>query len=285
MPKILITGKNSFIGRSIIKYSCFDEIRDVCLIENHPSIIDFTTTDVVIHVAAIVHQTKKIPKEMYQKVNTFLPIEVAKYAKKSGVNHFIFISTTKVYGDHSDNHSTPFNEEAKCNPSDMYALSKLEAEIGLKELETPEFTITIIRTPLVYGKGVKANMKNIINLVRIFPILPLKNIKNKRSFTYIENLVGYIDKIIEKKVSGVLIAMDKEWLSTDQLVKIIAECLEKKVFLFKCPIVCRNLWKLIAPRMFSRLHESFFFDNGLTNEFLDYKAPISTHEGIKRTIE
>ena len=165
MNKILITGTNSFVGTNFMKYSKYREIDEVSLFDKNPEDIDFKGYDVIIHLVAIVHQTIKIPEDQYFKVNRDLCIEVAKHAKKAGVKQFVFLSTVKVYGKFIKGYSY-WNEKSPCFPDDAYGKSKYAAEIALKELNDKDFTVSIVRTPLVYGEGVKANMLSILKLVK-----------------------------------------------------------------------------------------------------------------------
>src|SRR5450759_4076326 len=126
MIRILITGTNSFVGKNFLKYSTFKDVDEIYLFENKPCEIDFSKYDVVIHLVAIVHQTKRIPEEEYFRVNKDLCLEVAKHAKDAGIKQFIFLSTVKVYGEFIHG-SIPWNEFSECHPDDSYGISKYEA--------------------------------------------------------------------------------------------------------------------------------------------------------------
>ncbi len=280
MTKILITGSNSFVGKNFVVHSMYSDTEEISLLDNQPSEIDFSTYDTVLHVAAIVHQSKKIPEEEYFRVNRDLCVEVAKVAKENGIRQFVFLSTVKVYGDFNPD-SGPWTENSECNPNDPYGKSKYEAEIELRKLEDDIFKVAVIRTPLVYGREVKANMLSIMKLVNNWSILPFRNIENKRSFTYAKNLVGFIDRIIEKRASGVFIAMDSEPLSTTMLVKLIAENLNKKITLWSIPSPLVNIGKKFIPKIFERLYGSFEMENYQTLEQLDFRPKYSTEEGIR----
>jgi UDP-glucose 4-epimerase len=283
MKNVLITGANSFIGRNFIKFSINKYVDEISLIDNKAENIDFSKYDVVLHLAAIVHQSKKISDNEYYSVNRDLCVEVAEAARKGGVKQFVFLSTLKVYGNNASEREKR-NEESDCDPDDPYGRSKLEAEIGLKQLETEFFTVSIIRPALVYGEGVKANMLSIINLVKRVPILPMKNISNRRNFTYIENLVAYIDRIIELKASGIFIAIDDDAISTSQLVKFISQSLGRKIFLFKTPNIIIKTGIKVYPEVFERLFGSLQVDNSKTLKYLDFIPPYSTEQGIQRMI-
>jgi len=284
MTRVLIIGANSFIGSNFKRFSKFRDIDEVSLLDKAPEEIDFTGYDVILHLAAIVHQSEKITEEMYFKINSDLCLKVAECAKKAGVSQFIFMSTVKVYGDRNLKNVLR-NEESECNPDDAYGRSKYDAEQKLKKLTDDRFVVSIIRTPLVYGNGVKANMYKLIKLVDTLPILPFGRTGNMRSFTFAENLTGYIDRIVEKKVPGVFIAMDETSLSTTELTSYIADCLGKKRIFFRLPGILKRMAALLAPDQVDRLFGSLEFDNSLTRAALNYSPPFSTFEGLKSTVD
>jgi len=281
--KILITGENSFVGRNFLGYSSYKNVSEISLIKHVPESIDFNNFDVVIHLVAIVHQKKTIPESQYFIINRDLCLKVAELAKKAGVKQFIFLSTVKVYGKFISG-SEPWNEQSLCLPEDAYGKSKYEAELALKKLEDNSFTISIIRTPLVYGEYVRANMLSIMKLVHRTNILPFRQVNNRRNFTGAENLVSFIDRIIERRASGIFIAMDEKAISTSELVKMIAENMGKRIILFKIPEFIVKVGMIVWPSIFDRLYGSFEMDNSSTLKILDFKPPISTSEGIKKMV-
>jgi len=283
MSNILIVGTNSFIGSNFKKYSSHQHISEISLLDKAPEDIDFSAYDTILHLAAIVHQSKKIDPEIYYRVNRDLCIRTAQKAKQDGVKHFIFMSTVKVYGDKT-NQNMIRNENSTCTPDDDYGKSKFEAEQLLQKMNSENFVVSIIRTPLVYGENVKANMYNIVRLVDKFPILPFAKIENKRSFTFVENLIAYIDRICELKISGTFIAMDKESWSTTMLVRQIANSLQKKVWLFKFPRFLLKLGYRVKPAIFERLYGSYEFENKQTLTQLNFEPPYSTQKGIEKMI-
>ena len=283
MIRVLITGVNSFVGANFCKYSEFKSIDEVSLLDKRPEDINYGNYDVVLHLAAIVHQSRKIVDEEYFRVNRDLCLKVAEQAKKAGIKQFVFLSTLKVYGGFVNSLELR-NENSECYPNDAYGKSKYAAEIGLKKLEDQNFTVSIIRTPLVYGEGVKANMINLVKLVDKLPILPLGKIENRRNFTFAANLVGYIDKIIEKRASGVFIAMDEKAYSTTALINYISKSLGKKVRLFKLPGILLNFLYFFIPDKLDKLFGSFEFENNNTKRVLNYKPTFSTEEGIRKMV-
>jgi nucleoside-diphosphate-sugar epimerase len=284
MSKILITGKGSFVGHNFINHSVYKEIDEVSLFDYVPGKIKFSDYKVVLHLVAIVHQNISIPESDYYKINCDLAVEIANESKKAGVKQFVFLSTVKVYGKYRKE-SGYWNEFSKCLPDDSYGKSKYAAELALKKLEDEDFRVSIIRTPLIYGKGVKANMLGLIKLVKFSSVLPFKDIKNRRNFTAAENLVAFIDRIIERKASGVFIAMDKNALSTSEMVIIISEFLGKKLYLFKIPDFLVKIGFKIFPMLFDRLYGSYEMDNSNTLNILEFEPPLTTREGVRRMIE
>lgn len=278
MRSVLITGSKSFIGENFVRYSRFRNVHSVSLIEHDPSSISFGEFDTVIHLAAIVHVRKNIDAELYMRVNCDLAVETAMSAKAAGVKHFVFMSSVKVYGDESGE-SSPLTEKSECFPSDDYGRSKLAAEIAMGELNDENFCVSIIRTPVVYGAGMKANMLNLLRLVKYFPVLPLDGIENKRQFTYVENLIGFIDRIIELRIPGIFIAMDTDACSTTDLVRFMSEALCKNVHLFRVPFL-----KSIFRAQTTRLFGSLIIDNRVSRQKLSFEPVYSTRDGIRKMI-
>lgn len=282
MPKILITGANSFIGTKFREYSKYRDINEVSLIDFTPENIDFKGNSVVLHVAAIVHSSNRTPLSEYLKINRDLCLEVAKKAKSNGIAQFIYLSSSSVYGNQAG--ANIFNEDSGCFPDDSYGKSKYEAELLLNELNDPDFTVSIVRTPIVYGEGVKANMLSVIKLIDKFPFLPFKAVDNQRSMTYVENLVNLIDCIIEKKMSGTFIATDRKPLSTTELVSYISKYLGKKNLLFKLPGFAVRVIASVFPRQINSLFGSIVLDNSKTREKLGFNPSVSSEDGIRKMV-
>jgi UDP-glucose 4-epimerase len=278
--KILIIGKNRLIGRGYKKYSQYANIEEIDIKNLSLNAINFDGVDTVIHIAAIVHQSRNISLEEYLKVNTELPVRVAQKSKEAGVRQFIFISTTKVYGDNTLS-TVICNEHTVCNPNDSYGISKLKAEELLLTLSGSNFIISIVRTPLVYGEGVKANMLSLMKLIDKAPILPFNGVNAKRSITFIGNLTAYIDRIIEIRARGVFLAQDKEPITVKELVLLIAAGLNRKIFLVNPGKLAIYLIKKLAPTIYARLFGSSVIDNSSTISMLDLKLPYTTKDGIE----
>lgn len=197
MKKLLITGSSGFIGSYFInKYKKDYHIKTFSFRNNDINSLDCSEIDVVVHLSALVHQMGGATIDEYEKINVIQTLKLANKAKQSGIKHFIFMSTVKVYGEETSN---CYKQDTLCNPVDEYGVSKLKVENELLKLQDENFKVSIIRTPIVYGYGVKANIKSLVSLVNKVPILPLGKIKNSRTMIYIGNLCFFIDEIIKQK--------------------------------------------------------------------------------------
>jgi UDP-glucose 4-epimerase len=281
---ILITGANSFIGRYFKNISPQFQVSEVDLLTIKPAEIDFTSTDVVFHVAAIVHQDKSIPESTYFAVNSDLAFEVANQAKKKGVKQFVFMSTVKVYGENSTEQN-PWTEDSTCFPSDAYGKSKLDAEKRIIALADDNFIVTIIRTPVVYGAGVKGNIQKIAKLIKKYKIIPLKGIDNKRAMVYIGNLVALIQEAIYQQKGGILLAGDGQLLSTSEFVDFLIRSGNKKHLFIRFPKLLQALIKKVKPGFYNRLFGSMVIDNSRTFEILNFKPPFLPQKGLKEVMD
>ncbi|MDO8453328.1 MAG: NAD-dependent epimerase/dehydratase family protein [Sulfurimonas sp.] len=282
MNKILLTGSNGFIGSYFLdNYSSVHEIRKFSFLQDDIATLDLETVDVVVHLSALVHRMGGASAQEYEKVNVMQTLELAKKAKASGVKRFVFMSTVKVYGEETE---AVYDETSECHPEDEYGKSKLKAEMELQKLESENFQISIIRTPIVYGCGVKANIKNLLNLVKKVSILPFADIKNRRSMVYVGNLSHLINEVIMQRKSGVFLASDDAPLSTTKLIELIADGLGKKVYLLKIPFF-ETLLKLLKPSFHKRLYASLEVDNSATKEKLNLKNPYTTEEAMNFMIK
>jgi UDP-glucose 4-epimerase len=277
--RVLLTGANGFVGSYFFnKYAGKYEIKRFSFLKEDIKAFTVSDIDVVIHLSALVHQMGVMPSEAeYERVNVTQALDLAQRAKNAGVGQFIFMSTVKVYGEETEE---IYTETFTCKPQDEYGKSKLKAENELKKLEDENFCVTIIRTPIVYGFGVRANIKNLVTLVQKVPLLPFGNIKNKRSMVYVGNLCHLIDELIKQKQSGIFLASDDEPLSTSQLIELIAKNLNKKIFLVTIPLF-KTFLKLLKPSFYKRLYGSLEVNNSETKQKLSLTNPYTVKEGIE----
>lgn len=265
---LMITGASGFIGKNFIeKYKNEYNIIPISLKNKKVEDINFKEIDVILHLAALVHQMKGAPEEEYFKINTELTKDLAEKAKESGVKHFVFYSTVKVYGYDGDlyNHTKILTEDSPCNPIDPYGKSKYQAEEILRKMEDENFKVAIIRPPLVYGNGVKGNMESLIKLVKLLPILPFNYDKNRRTLISVDNLLKITNTIIKEEIIGTYIAIEGEPKSIKEIVEGIEKKLNKKRINIMIPKFIFKILCKLKPEMMTRLYGSLQFKNNINN--------------------
>ncbi len=281
MNKILTTGSNGYLGSSFInQYKNEYSFERFSLLNQKLENINFDNIDIVLHFAALVHQKQEHSYEKYYEINVEYPVKLAKLAKENGVKQFAFISTIAVYGEEKEK----LDENTICNPATFYGKSKLEAEKQLLELNDDNFLISIIRSPMIYGKNAPGNIDSLVKLVKKLAIIPLGKIQNKRSFISIQNFCYIINEVILQKKSGIFLACDDEPLSTSKLIELISKNLNKKIYLIKIPFF-ESLLKILKPSFHKRLYGSLQIDNTITKEKLNLSNPYSVEEGIRLMIK
>lgn len=233
--KILITGKNSYIGNEFAEYvgSTF-EIEKCSLRGSDWQNHSWAEFDVVLHVAGIAHSdVSRVTVEeqsRYYEVNRDLTRQAAEKAKEDGVKQFIYLSSAIVYGESSPiGQPKTIGKQTEPAPANFYGDSKLQGENAILPLQSDDFGIVIIRMPMVYGKNAKGNFPKLLKLARVSPIFP--KIQNQRSMIYIENLCEFIKIVAERNLNGIFLPQNKEIISTSELVKLLAEESGKKVIL------------------------------------------------------
>ncbi|SDQ14129.1 NAD-dependent epimerase/dehydratase family protein [Carnobacterium viridans] len=272
MKKILITGANSYIGTSLEKWVAqWTNEYQVDTIETRNGEWqgkDFSLYDVVFHVAGIAHvSTDPKMEDLYYQVNRDLTIEIAKKAKSEGVKQFIFMSSIIVYGD-STSSKRVITRDTIPTPSNFYGNSKLQAEEGIKPLETEHFKIVIIRPPMIYGKGSKGNYPRIAALAKRTPIFP--DIDNERSMLHIDNLCEFLKRMIDYEESGVFFPQNKEYVKTSEMVRLIGASHGRKIRLIKLfnPIINLMFGVEIVNKVFGNL----IYEQSISNYYrVDYQ--------------
>lgn len=249
--KILVTGATGFVGRALLADLKQDAAYQVCALTRHgsasldPEIQQFRVEsingiarysellvgiDVVIHTAARVHQMHDRavdPYSAYQEINVTGTLSLASAAAQAGVQRFIFLSSVKVNGETS-RPGHPFEADDLPAPHDPYALTKYEAELKLLDLaENTGMEVVIVRPPLIYGPGVKANFHRLMTLVHKGYPLPLRLIDNRRSLVSLGNLVSLIQRCIDhpQAANETFLVADGEDVSTPELIRRIASAM------------------------------------------------------------
>ncbi|WP_432354358.1 NAD-dependent epimerase/dehydratase family protein [Sporosarcina sp. A2] len=222
MKKILITGKNSYVGMGLVKWLAKtpDKYSTECISLRNDSWKekDFSGYDVVLHVAGIAHiKETKENEHLYYKVNRDLVCEVAQKAKREGVKQFIFLSSMSVYGIESG----VIDKNSPLKPKSNYGKSKLQAEELLNPLRSNKFRIAILRPPMIYGKGCKGNYARLGNLAQKLPLFP--RVENKRSMIYIDNLCEFLRLNIDDTKCGLFFPQNADYVCTSEMVIMISE--------------------------------------------------------------
>lgn len=269
MKRILITGINSYVGKSFEKWvQCYPDkyfIDSISLRNETWKEKNFASYDAILHVAGIAHVSSN-PKmeELYYQVNRDLTIEVAEKARVAGVRQFIFLSSIIVYGD-SGSGKRIIDKNTVPAPSNFYGNSKLQAEEGIKPLESDDFKVVIIRPPMIYGRGSKGNYPKLAKIARTIPLFP--NVDNQRSMLHIDNLCEFIRLMIENEESGVFFPQNREYVKTSEMVQLIAETHGRKI---KLTNVFNPLLKILVTKL--GIVNKVFGNLVYEKEMSDYKS-------------
>ena len=238
MLRVLITGKSSFIGCAAAdRLSQFPEdfsVEQVSLREKSLQDMSFRGFDAVIHAAGIAHVNPDPSLEgEYMRVNRGLAVETARKARADGVRHFIFLSSIIVYGDAAPaGRERIIGPDTPPAPAGAYGQSKLEAEEGIRALACEDFTVSVLRLPMVYGRGCKGNYNALSALARRLPLFPA--LRNHRSVLYIGNLAECIRIILNSRLGGLFFPQDEEMTSTRELAERIARAHGRKIHFLGC---------------------------------------------------
>jgi nucleoside-diphosphate-sugar epimerase len=307
--QVLVTGANGFVGRSLCLALADDGHKvlaavrsldkqfigvDQVLITSIGKTTDWSSAlqnvDVVVHLAARVHIMNEQADDAlaeFRKINVEGTLNLANQAAKAGVKRFVFVSSIKVNGEHTLA-DCPFTANDDANPQDPYGISKHEAEQGLLFIaQQTGMEVVIIRPPLVYGAGVKANFASMMRVVKRGIPLPLGAIHNKRSFVYIGNLVSLIVRCMDHPAAAnqVFLVSDGCDLSTTELLQKCAVALGVKARLLPVPqkLLAFSLALLGKRAVAQRLCGNLQVDISKAHSLLGWEPPVSVENGLKAT--
>jgi nucleoside-diphosphate-sugar epimerase len=316
-PCILITGATGFVGSRLVSFLSAEypemelrfavrrqpdnsqypgvlsagSIEVVGDINPHTNWSDaLLGVDVVIHLAARVHVMNDVatdPLTEYRNANTLATIHLAQEAAQAGVKRFIYLSSIKVNGEET-HPGQVYSEDWTPAPIDPYGVSKWEAELGLEKVCIESgMEFVVIRPPLIYGPGVKANFHKLIALVNKGLPLPLGAIHNQRSLLALDNLVNFIAKVMTHPLAANqrFLLSDGQDVSTTQLLRLISQGLGKQAYLLPIPSTILKLAaKMIgATAAADRLLGSLQIDSSKARQLLAWQPPLSVEEGIAIT--
>lgn len=312
---ILITGASGFVGQALCKTLLQGgyEIRAIVRNEKNAAQIKLNNTDfpaslhcevvdnlidatnsplffdgveVIIHLAGRAHIKKekhKNPLAEYRRVNLVITRHLAERAAQSGVKRLIYLSSIKVNGEKS----LGFTEQDIPNPLDAYGLSKWEAEQALQDIaKKTTLKIVILRPPLIYGKGVKANFEALLQAMKNKIPLPFSSIQNLRSLIYIENLCDIISLCLKhpNAINQTFLVSDGPAISTPELIHTLSKTLNLPLKLYRCPVsLLIFLGCLVGKKTtISRLTNSLVIDDTKIRTLLDWQPPYSIQDALIR---
>ncbi len=312
--KVLVTGANGFVGsataRSLAKlgHSVVAQTRQMpampwptCAIIT-PCITDLDQTngvqtalqgcDWVVHTAARVHQVRETaanPLEAYRKVNTQYTLDLAHAAAAQGSKRFVFLSSIKVNGEWTAE-GQAFRTDNAAAPKDPYGISKLEAEQSLRAIAAQTgMEVVIVRPPLVYGPGVKANFLTMMQWLQRGIPLPLGAIDNQRSLVGLGNLVGLLEKCLTHPAAAnqTFLASDGQDVSTTELLRALAKALRVPARLLPVPQAWLEgaLGALGREALAQRLCGNLAVDIEKTRQLLDWTPPYTLAQGLQATAD
>ncbi len=308
--KLLVTGASGFVGMGLIRY-LYEMHRFQIIAALHHKVPAFPTgvesvqvadltaftdwsmalagVETVVHLAArvhVMHDLSRSPLDEFRQVNVAGTLNLARQAAIAGVKRFIFLSSVKVNGE-CTLPGYPYSEQDIPAPQDPYGISKHEAEVVLRQLaKETGMAVTIIRPPLVYGFGVKANFRNLLLWLKKGIPLPLGAIHNQRSFIALDNLIDFILTCIfhPNAANQIFLVADGEDLSTPELLQRAGLALGKPVRLFPVATGLLHLGATLIGKktMIQRLCGSLQVDISKARELLNWVPPISVDEGLRR---
>lgn len=248
--------------------------------------------DAVVHTAARVHvmsDTKADALTAYREVNVEGTVNLARQAMQAGVRRFVFVSSIKVNGNVT-RPGQPFCADDAPSSLDSYGLSKLEAEQRLIELSAKTgMEVVIVRPPLIYGPGVKANFASMMRWVARGVPLPLGAIHNARSMVSLDNLVDLLVTCLKHPAAAgqTFLVSDGEDVSTPELLRRTAQAMGKKALLLPVPASLLELGAAMLGKraVAQRLCFSLQVDIEKTRRMLSWNPPLTLDQGLKKAVE
>lgn len=311
--KVLLTGASGFVGRGVLARLCqeddvqirvaqrgaivqFPEGVEVALIDGLSVAQSWTPAlqgiDAVIHCAARVHVMDELaadPLAEFRAVNVEATRHLAQQAAAAGVRRFVFVSSIKVNGEETTP-GRPFTADAEPQPQDPYGQSKLEAERALFEIARQTgLEVVVVRPPLVYGPGVKANFASLMRALQRRLPLPFGSIDNRRSLVARDNLVDLLVLCARHPAAAgqVFLVSDGEDLSTAQLCRGLSRAMGLQPRLLPVPAGLLRLLGLLAGRgqQIQRLLGCLQVDISATRSRLGWAPPVSVEQALLETVQ
>ncbi len=306
--RVLVTGATGFVGRALCRELLRRDRRVTAAVRRNndpPEGCELRLVgeigpdtdwgaaldgvDAVAHLAARVHVMRETAKDStmaFRRTNVEGALRLAEAAALAGVRRFVFLSSVKVLGDSSPD--GPLTEASAARPQDPYGVSKRETEVGLAQLaKETDMKMVILRSPLVYGPGVKGNFRSLLRLVDRGLPLPLGSIANRRSLLYLGNLVDAIGLCLSHPAAAgrTYLLRDGEDLSTPDLVRRLGAALGRKGLLVPVPrAILKSAASCIGRRADAeRLLGSLTVDDRPIRQEMNWNPPFTVDEGLAET--
>lgn len=299
--KVGVTGATGFVGRSVVSKLVSDNhqvvpmVRGISHLKNEHVMGDvslplkgnFPDLDAVIHLAGLAHiheRDESEAKRRFFSANVDGTRRVLDAAFMAGISHFIFVSSVKVHGEKTTA-GQPFVETDTCNPEDIYGESKKEAErLVLNKCNEAGVAYTIIRPPLVYGRGVGANFKKLAALARAPLPVPLGSINNRRSLIYVENLADIISAALnsDAAINQTFLVSDGQDVSTSELLSQLAVAQNRSLRLLSAKPLRLALDLLRMTEIRDRLFSSLQVDTSHVRQSLGWMPRYNLVTGLAK---
>jgi len=298
MAGFLVTGASGFVGRALVARLCREPDARVTAASRsaaeagNPNVTSVRMPDfepdtdwgTALHAAGVVfHCAGLTPggaetSPAFRRINCDCTINLARQAAAAGVAHFVFISTAQIHG--AATGARPFDERSAADPRSPYAVSKWEAEQALEALSRETgMAVTIVRPPLVYGRGAKGNLAQLAKLARTGLPLPFAGADNRRSLVALDNLTDFLARCASRPATGcdVYLIADGQDLSTGDIIAHLARDQGTKARLFSVPPRLMTGLMKAAGRggMAERLFGSFQLDIGKARQEIGW-TPVTT---------
>jgi nucleoside-diphosphate-sugar epimerase len=308
--KVVVTGANGYIGRAFCagmlargrevrgatRLQSFDlpvgtenvAVGDISEVTDWgDALVD---VEVCVHLAARAHVTRERavdPLSEFRRVNVMGSLNFARQAAAAGARRFLFLSSIGVNG--AETFQEPFTAKDQPAPNSPYALSKYEAEIGLKALAADTgMEIVIIRPPLVYGPDAPGNFGSLMRWLRRGVPLPFGAIRNRRSLVSLHNLIDLMTTCLSHPAAAgeTVLVSDGEDISTTELLRRVGRALGSDPRLIPVPSGVLKLAAAVAgkPELAQRLCGSLQVDIEATRRLLGWSPPITLDEGLKKAV-
>jgi nucleoside-diphosphate-sugar epimerase len=280
--RVAVTGASGFVGTALSRTLAErgHEVRplDRGSIGDLADVADWSRhlagMDAVVHLGGIAH-TRGFDEQRLRQVNVEASLALGRSAAGAGVR-MVFMSTIKVLGEETGDR--PFTEKSTIAPRDPYARAKAIAEQGLRDIAG--LRLCVLRPPLVYGPGVRANFLALVRAIAGGWPLPLASIRNSRSLIGVGNLAHAVARCLESpSASGkTFLVTDGPAVSTPDLCRAIGEAAGRSARLVPCPLALLEL----APSM-RKLTRSLVADDSEIRRVLGWQPPGSFEEELRRT--